>query len=467
MDKQIRRQKVRKANTSRRAGTVKANTRVSQVSPLHREPRHAENVFYVQRSDARGAIAKRPNKRVKSKNRESSAMFPGLEDRVSLESRDIVAGRGILPFIYPEHTEISEISEPSVASEASEASQASVEFSAVYFDKTDGTVPWLKEVTLHPELPLQFSREVVEYARYYSPSRSEVNKRELALRRLESLVRGTWPDASLQVYGSYATGFYLPEADIDVSLSSKSLASRRLQSEMYRFRQRLLKSRVGSHVEVVTRARVPIIKYVDFVSSIPIDISFGQGNGAVGVSTVKAWLTEDPALKILVMVVRQFLRIRQLNEVVRGGIGGFATVCMVRAFLRQHPFAKNHASALRNVGALLLDFFDYYGNRFDNTRYAVISTGSGTPELISPPLLNQRIRIVDPNDNQNDVSKASFNYITVKKWFSKAAELLKVECVEWQEAGLQERKEFSFLGPLLGYTYTEKIRSKIDYRDLF
>lgn len=49
--------------------------------------------------------------------------------------------------------------------------------------------------------------------------------------------------------------------------------------------------------------------------------------------------------------------IRGLNDNASGGLGGFATICMVTSLVQNLPSHKNH-----NLGELLIEFFNLYGN---------------------------------------------------------------------------------------------------------
>lgn len=62
-------------------------------------------------------------------------------------------------------------------------------------------------------------------------------------------------------------------------------------------------------------------------------------------------------MAIIVAVVKQFLMIRGLNDNSVGGLGGFATICMVTSLIQNLPTQKN-----QNLGELLVEFFNLYGN---------------------------------------------------------------------------------------------------------
>lgn len=108
---------------------------------------------------------------------------------------------------------------------------------------------------------------------------------------------------------------------------------------------------MATEVEVIAHAKVPIIKFVDPKSRLHIDVSFERTNGIDAAKRIRRWLVSTPGLRELVLVVKQFLRTRRLNNVHVGGLGGYATIIMCYHFLRLHPKITTDAmSALDNLG---------------------------------------------------------------------------------------------------------------------
>ncbi|KAF2177050.1 hypothetical protein K469DRAFT_522059, partial [Zopfia rhizophila CBS 207.26] len=60
----------------------------------------------------------------------------------------------------------------------------------------------------------------------------------------------------------------------------------------------------------------------------------------------------------LVLLIKQFLVMRGLNDVCTGGLDRFSIICLAVSFIQTHP---SH----NNLGTIFLDFLDYYGNKFN------------------------------------------------------------------------------------------------------
>ena len=80
--------------------------------------------------------------------------------------------------------------------------------------------------------------------------------------------------------------------------------------------------------------QVPIIKLTDRRSQIKVDISFNMSNGLVSANRIKQLTAEFPHLPRLVMVLKQFLLQRELNEVFTGGVSSYGVILMVVSFLQ-------------------------------------------------------------------------------------------------------------------------------------
>lgn len=80
--------------------------------------------------------------------------------------------------------------------------------------------------------------------------------------------------AQLFVFGSMATGLYLPGSDIDMVLFGSEGAN-----HMQRLARRLKKHLSLAFMEVITTARVPIIKFTDTETNLQVDICFDQRSG--------------------------------------------------------------------------------------------------------------------------------------------------------------------------------------------
>ena len=139
-------------------------------------------------------------------------------------------------------------------------------------------------------------------------------------------------------------------------------------------------ARAGT-VQLIPFAKVPIIKFLEEVSGLRVDLSFNNDTGVTANDTFQKWKSQHPAMPILVSVIKQFLMIRGLNDVAIGGLGGFSVICLVTSLMQHMP----GASPPSNLGQLLVEFFNLYGNLIDKETVAVRLDPPGYIDKVRAP----------------------------------------------------------------------------------
>jgi non-canonical poly(A) RNA polymerase PAPD5/7 len=198
------------------------------------------------------------------------------------------------------------------------------------------------------------------------------------LERIRRIVKGRWGKCDVHSFGSFAAGIYLPDADMDVVVISEefSRGRPRLNSSntIYQMANYVLKEGLAAEgsIEPIVKAKVPLLKFVDRKTSLRVDMSFENFTGIVANSTFAGWKAQFPAMPIIVTVIKQFLLMRGLNEVVNGGIGGFSVTCLVVSLLQNLPRIQSRdLQPEQHLGEMLLEFLDLYGNQFDLANTAI------------------------------------------------------------------------------------------------
>ena len=76
------------------------------------------------------------------------------------------------------------------------------------------------------------------------------------------------------------------------------------------------------------------MKLTDKHSDVKVDISFNMNNGVRSAELVKKFRSRFPALPKLVLVLKQYLLQRDLNEVFTGGVSSYSLILMTISFLQ-------------------------------------------------------------------------------------------------------------------------------------
>ena len=132
------------------------------------------------------------------------------------------------------------------------------------------------------------------------------------------------------VFGSCATGLNLPNSDIDLLVYYPEV---REISMINKLTCELVKAGICTSIEPIKHAKVPIIKLQDKATQINVDLSFNRENGIFCVKLVRQLLIKFPELRPLLIVLKCFLKSRNLNETYHGGVSSFLMTMLVCNYL--------------------------------------------------------------------------------------------------------------------------------------
>lgn len=223
-------------------------------------------------------------------------------------------------------------------------------------------------------------KEICDFYDFVKPQDFEEAMRQDLLERTRDAIRRYDRECDVQCFGSFAAGLYLPDADMDVVVLSQTYLNTgiaivgRSYNQLSKIAGWLVKEGLAHYnsIEIIAKAKVPLVKFVDRLTGIRVDMSFENLTGIQAVSTFATWRVQYPAMPIIATLIKQFLLMRELNEVVSGGIGGLTVTCLVTSLLQNMPRVQTGAFVPeQNLGELLLEFLDLYGNQFDVGRTAI------------------------------------------------------------------------------------------------
>ncbi|RHY30802.1 hypothetical protein DYB32_004013 [Aphanomyces invadans] len=295
---------------------------------------------------------------------------------------------------------------------------------------SEDDTPWMKPGHRYrlPNVFLCLHDEILDFVTFLSPTPEEVKARKALVKTMQDLVASLWDGASLSAFGSLFTEMYLPSSDIDMVVLDGPSG----KEPLYTLAQRLEDLGIVSFLEVVDSARIPIVKFVHTESGLSVDVSFGVTSGFATGDLVKGYQEKFPAFRPLTLVLKYFLQQRGLNETFKGGVGSFLLQLMVVSFLQHKNRNSSYSNSMQDLGHLLVDFFDLYGNVFNSTDLTISVRDGGAYVMKEsrnwknyqrPDLLSME----NPHDTNHDVGANSYEVRRVFKVFSHAAKVLKAE----------------------------------------
>ena len=220
---------------------------------------------------------------------------------------------------------------------------------------------------------VRLHQEILDFYQWVRPQDFEQEIRLEVISRLQKTFSKIEPGCQLKPFGSFAAGLYLPTADMDLVLMTNGLGRSKFppnSKPLLWYIHSILEKEgiaVPGSLQPIAQAKVPIIKFVDAITGLKIDLSFNNDTGIVANNTFQVWKTQYPAMAVLVSVMKQYLMMRGLNDVAFGGLGGFSTICLVTSLI-QHCMPP---WSMPNLGYLLLNYFYFYGYVFNKQELAI------------------------------------------------------------------------------------------------
>uniref|UniRef100_A0A8D2MN96 Terminal nucleotidyltransferase 4B n=1 Tax=Zonotrichia albicollis TaxID=44394 RepID=A0A8D2MN96_ZONAL len=257
-----------------------------------------------------------------------------------------------------------------------------------------------------------------------SPRPEEETMRMEVVSRIENVIKELWPNADV-IYHSFNLNKYMffLFSDIDLVVFGKWETL-----PLWTLEEALRKHNVADEnsVKVLDKATVPIIKLTDSFTEVKVDISFNVQNGVKAAQLIKDFIKKYPVLPFLVLVLKQFLLQRDLNEVFTGGIGSYSLFLMAVSFLQLHP-REDACMPNANYGVLLIEFFELYGRHFNYLKTGIRIKDGGSyvaKDEVQKSMLDgyrpSMLYIEDPLQPGNDVGRSSYGAMQVKQAFDYA-----------------------------------------------
>ncbi|CAB1313492.1 unnamed protein product [Coregonus sp. 'balchen'] len=262
------------------------------------------------------------------------------------------------------------------------------------------------------------------------------------------------PSSSIvQVFGSFSTGLYLPTSDIDLVVFGKFREGDSLP--LWRLEEALRKHKVveENSVKVLDKATVPIIKLTDSLTDVKVDISFNMKNAVKAAALIKDYKKVQCSLCMCVLartyvctyvftLISEFGHnppgLNYCSKVLSPSLSPQKypvlpyLVLVLKQFLLQRDMNELHSredacSPNANTGVLLIEFFELYGRHFNYLKTGIRIKDGGcylSKDEVQKSMLDgyrpSLLYIEDPLQPGNDVGRSSYGAMQVKQVFDYA-----------------------------------------------
>ena len=322
--------------------------------------------------------------------------------------------------------------------------------------------PWMTEPPRRSTNHLiRLHNEIVDFCKLMEPRDDEIKERSVVVEKFKKLALDCFgrDKCEIKLFGSQATGLFLPTSDIDLVVlfnnrdEKKDKANEKEdEDDMEKWRDSSSKSPLFqladalrekwrnqlSYLEVIENTRVPLVKLTVKLDTLPlhIDVCFNQDTGPKAAQLMTTFLKAMPPLRPLTFVLKYFLASRGMNEPYSGGIGSYLLQLMIVSFLqhRERDGFNFRRSSLYNLGTLLIEFLELYGLDFNyvTTGFSVRHDGfyfsKGAKDrketFWNPKRAPLSIGVENPLEPTVDVGTSSFKMSIIQRSFETAFKVL-------------------------------------------
>ena len=286
--------------------------------------------------------------------------------------------------------------------------------------KGQKTTPAAAPKRKKPKSQVEMPGTLDAYSTWVAPSEAELLLRETTLVRLRLALRKLDQFQSLEIVGSFAHGLSLPTSDLDVVVVFKPSECLTVSQVAKSLRKADLMS---SHPVVLSKARVPLLKYRDRETQVSVDLSF-ETAGFEMVSMLQGLRPQLPQEFLpLLRLLKAWLWSANLNDPAIGGLGSLSAAILLISYLQHNP------DRFKSLTLSLSSFFEFFGEQFNSNVLGISILHGGSffvkasrGECFSSSVL----AIEDPCDpHGNNVARATNQWRTIRRSFALAASRLR------------------------------------------
>lgn len=282
------------------------------------------------------------------------------------------------------------------------------------------SVPWLtNRCTGSPFLRLH--EEILAVVDFVGLTEAERAMRSGLIDQLRRAVASEFgPKAEMRIFGSFVTNLSLYDSDVDIVVTDVDTDS--VVESLGQLKQRLSEDGLlASRWELISNTKVPILKFRS-PCGVWVDICINES--AAGTDFMRRNLAKRPAMRPMIILLKLFLRQRQLQNTYTGGVGSFLLFCMVLSFFQRrvsNSMCEAPTGEL-SLGHLLYEFLRLWAVDFNYWDLGI--SVSGDPAYFKRwSRENDKgnyLHLESPIDPEIDLGKTAFMFDSVRKSFCHA-----------------------------------------------
>lgn len=202
----------------------------------------------------------------------------------------------------------------------------------------------------------QLSQDFEEILKLKTPNKSFIKKRDGLYEHLKRTVEKRFKGSSLKKFGSTESGLSLSTGDLDLCLLYDAQKSKKVLKSL----SSTLRFQEMEDIQVISSAKVPIIKFTDERTKIPVDISINNTLALHNTTLLKRYGEADERIRNSILAIKYWASQRDVCDAAKGTFSSYAwTLIMIQALQTTKPSVAPNIQAGESRTLLKVDGVEY------------------------------------------------------------------------------------------------------------
>lgn len=194
-----------------------------------------------------------------------------------------------------------------------------------------GQLPLPEASTISEEVIINLNQGIETMLKTEGPTTKQLKARAGLFQHLKRTLERRFKRATLQQFGSSQSGLTLQAGDLDLCLQFKG----EIPAKVLRQVNQLLKQHDMEDIVMLPRAKVPIIKFTDERTKIPVDISINNTLALHNTELLKRYASSDERIRWLILSVKHWALRRDVCDAAAGTFSSYAWTLLAVQSLQQ------------------------------------------------------------------------------------------------------------------------------------
>ena len=195
----------------------------------------------------------------------------------------------------------------------------------------------LKLVSPSDETLNGFSKPLANTVSNHAVHKGDKKRKDGLFQHLEKSVASKFANSKLSVFGSSESGLALKSGDFDLCLQIPDAKQKKVIKKI----GGMLRGQGMESIEILTRAKVPIVKFKDPRSGLNVDISINNSLALYNTKLLSMYADCDPRVKQLAICIKHWAMHRNVSDAPSGTLSSYAWSVLVINHLLEQQVVPN------------------------------------------------------------------------------------------------------------------------------